>query len=124
MQTQQYRIKADFGYYSNTYYAPQDGYLQGDEQCDRRTGRYYTEPMTFDSVRAAGDYLTGGGYGCNPLDGLACDYDGEGQFSVGGTYVTAHGQHSRPNYTLVSRASGRCTKSIMAGCDAIAAMID
>jgi len=116
-ETQSYRIKAEFGYFANTYNAPADGYLMGDPVIDYRTGREHRQPMEFDTVADAYDYLTAGGHGHHPAEGLACDYDGDGQFSVGGTYYTSHGHHSRPVYTIVSRASGRCTKAIIAECD-------
>jgi hypothetical protein len=113
------RIKADFGYYYGTFNAPQDGYLMGEPQYDYRTGREYSEPLEFASVAEAFAYLTKGSHGCYPSEVLACDYDGDGDFSVSGTYYTFHGQHSRPVYTIVSRKSGRCTKAIKAECDRI-----
>lgn len=113
------RIKANYGYFSGTYNAPKNGYLQGPEQYDGHTGRKWTAPLEFDSVKAAYDYLTNSD--AYYQDAMFCEYDGDGQFSVGGTYVTSHGQHSRPVYTIVSAKSGRCNKSIIAECDRIAA---
>ena len=112
------RIKAEFGFYSGTFNAPQDGYLSYPKY-DRMTGRDITSPLEFSSVADAYAYLTGGGYGCDPADGLACEYDGAGDFSRSGHYVTSHGQHSRPVYTIVSAKSGRCTKAIIAACEEI-----
>lgn len=111
------RIKADFGYFQGTYNAPTDGYLHGPEQYDGRTGEIYRRPLEFKSVQEAYDYLTNS----EPYDqdAMFCDYDGDGQFSVSGTYVCSHGQHSRPNYTIVSRKTGRCNKAIIAECDRI-----
>ena len=116
-----YRIKADYGYYTNTFHAPSDGYLMGEPYYDHFAGRESCSPLDFTTVEAAYKYLVGGGYDCHPSDGRSCEYDGAAKFSRGGAYVTAHGQHSRPRYTIVSRKSGRCTKSIMDECDQIAA---
>ncbi len=114
------RIKAEFGYYYGTHNAPQDGYLMSEPQYDHMTGRETCEPLTFASVKDAYDYLTAGGYGCHPAEGLATEYNsGYGNFSASGTYVTSHGQHSRPIYTIVSAKSGRSTKAIVAECEAI-----
>ena len=118
-----YRIKAAFGYYPSTIYAPADGYLTGPEEYDYLTGRTFCEPLEFSSVADADAYLTEQGtdspHGYLDADGPAVAYDGRGQYSANGIYCTAHGQHSRPVYTIVSRASGRCTKAIIAACDAI-----
>jgi hypothetical protein len=110
-----YRIKADFNYYAGTFYAPKNVYLMSEPEYDSRTGREYQTPLEFDSVGDAFDHLTShhDGY----THGTGCEYDGDGHFSVGGTYVTAHGQHSRPVYTVVSRRSGRCNQQIVAACD-------
>jgi hypothetical protein len=118
------RIKADYGYYSGTFHAPSDGYLMGEPNYDHFTGRESCSPLDFDTVEAAYKYLTGGGCDCHPSEGRSCEYDGgDAKFSRGGTYVTAHGQHSRPRYTIVSRKSGRCTKAIIAECERISSLI-
>ena len=111
-----YRIKADYGYYSNTYNAPKDGYLLDEPTYDRRTGKETAEPLTFNSIEKAHEHLTSShdGYG------TGCEYDGDGTYSMSGTYTTAHGQHSRPRYTIVNTASGRCNKAIIAACDKLA----
>jgi hypothetical protein len=114
------RIKAEYNYYHGTLNCPQDGYLMSEPEYDSYTGREAYRPLEFDSVADAYAYLTGGGYDCHPSEGLALEYDGAGRFSRGGTYVTRHGQHSRPNYTIVSRKSGRCTKAIVEECDKVA----
>jgi len=123
LENKSYRIKAEFGYFYNTYNAPADGYLMGDPIIDYSTGREYCRPMEFETVADAFSYLTEQGvdtpYGRGDAEGPEADYDGDGQFSAGGTYYTSHGQHSRPVYTIVSRASGRCTKAIIAECDNI-----
>ncbi len=121
--TDTYRVKAAFGYYPGTYIVPQDGYLMGYPTCDRMTGCDITSPLEFASVAEADAYLTDQGidspHGHLPADGPSAAYDGRGQYSADGTYYTAHGQHSRPVYTIVSRASGRCNKAIIVACDAI-----
>jgi hypothetical protein len=118
-----YRIKAEYGYYAGTLHAPQDGYLMDEPEYDIWPGRETCSPMTFETIADAYEYLTGGGYDWHPSEGLACEYDGKGSFSVGGTYVTRHGQHSRPHYSIVSAKSGRTNKAIVAACDEIAAKI-
>ena len=119
MTNTEYRIKVEWGYYAGTYNAPKDGCLMDSPQYDSRTGREYSEPLTFDSIREAFDHLT------QPHDGFTrgtgCEYDGSGVFSMPGTYRAAHGQHSRPYFQIVSRTSGRRNKEIVAACDAIAA---
>jgi len=115
------RIKAEYNYYYGTFNCPQDGYLMTEPQYDSYTGRETSQPMEFASVEDAYAHMTGGGYECHPAEGLACEYDGDGRFSKGGTYVTRHGQHSRPNYTIVGARSGRCSKAIVTECDKIAA---
>jgi hypothetical protein len=118
-QSPTYRIKAQFNYYAGTYNVPSDGYLMDDPSYDDFTGRDKCDIMEFETVRDAYDYLTGGSYYSHPSEGLRTDYNGNGCFSKGGTYVCYHGQYSRPNYQIVSRKSGRCTKAIIAECDAI-----
>ena len=115
MKTITYRIKADYGYYSNTHNAPQNGYLMDDSTYDRHTGREHAEPLTFDSVEAAHKHLTSehDGY----THGTGCEYDGDGTYSMAGTYETRHGQHSRPRYTIVNAKSGRSNKSIITACE-------
>jgi hypothetical protein len=88
------RIKANMGYYTGALNTPKDGYL----------------PLGFDTVAHACAYLT---------NDYSCEYDGDGDFSVGGKYEMRHGQHSRPRYTIVSAKSGRCTKAIKADCEDI-----
>ena len=107
------RIKVAWGYYANAVCAPADGYLMVRERYDPQTGRCSRHPLEFQTVQAARDCLVS-------ADRLALDYDGNGQFSCGGTYYTAAGQHSRPTYTIVSRRTGRCTKAIVAECDRLA----
>ena len=97
------RIKANMGYYTGTLNAPKDGYLMGYDT---------TTPLEFAAVADAYAYLTSS-------DDYYCEYDGDGDFSVGGKYETYHGQHSRPRYTIVSAKSGRCTKAIKAACEDI-----
>jgi hypothetical protein len=109
------RIKADFGYYPGTYNAPQDGYIMGCPKYDSRTGRESCLPLEFETVEDACDYLTES----SNYDAMHCEYDGNGDFSRSGQYVTNHGQHSRPVYTIVSAKSGRCSKAIKAACDLI-----
>ena len=115
------RIKAEYNYYYGTFNCPQDGYLMSEPKYDGFTGRETCSPLDFESVAEAYDYLTRGGYDCHPADGLALEYDGDGKFSRGGTYMTHHGQHSRPRYTIVGARSGRCSKAIVTKCDKIAA---
>jgi hypothetical protein len=117
MKSKTYRIKAARNYYHGTYNAPRDGYLLSAPQYDPRTGREYCEPLEFDSVEEAYQHLG------DPSGPLGLDYDGDGTFSVGGTYVTHHGQHSRPRYTIVNRATGRVSKAIVRACDALAALV-
>ena len=108
------RIKVDFGYYPDTYCAPQNGYLRcASPEYDRQTGKWFCRILDFNSVADAIDHLT------HPLSdscyqgALECDYDGDGEFVFGGPFQMAYGQHSRPVYTIVSRTSGRCNKSIL-----------
>ena len=108
------RIKVVHGYYYGTINAPRDGYLMDHPIYDSRTGVEIMTTLEFASVADAVGYLT------TMEDGPLTDYDGNGDYSVSGTYYAAHGQHSRPVYTIVARASGRCTKAIVAACDAIA----
>lgn len=108
----QVRIKAKFGYYANTYNAPKDGYL-----CDE-----HGAPLEFDSIKSAYAHLTNSD--CYDQNAMFCEYDGDGNFSVSGPYECAHGQHSRPVYTVVSRKSGRCTKGIISECDALDGALD
>ena len=115
--TTAFRIKAEYNYYHGAYNAPGNGYLMSEPTYDGFTGRETCSPLEFASVAEAYAYLTGGDYNCHPAEGLRLDYDGGGQFSRGGTYVTHHGQHSRPNYIIVGARSGRCTKAIIAECD-------
>lgn len=100
------RIKAEYGYHHGTLNAPKDGYLK--TPCG-------SSPLEFETVQGAYDYLTAddGGH-----DAMCCGYDGDGTFSTSGVYVTSHGQHSRPRFTIVSAKSGRCTKAVIAACDA------
>lgn len=121
MKTTTYRIKADYCYYSRSYGAPVNRYVMGEGGYDSFTGKETREPLDFESIQDAYDHLTGGGRDSHPSDGLACDYDGNGNFSVGGTYVTHHGQHSRPVYQIVSAKSGRCNREILAACEKISA---
>ena len=118
-----FRIKADWGYFPGTFHAPTDGYLMGEEQYDGFTGKTFSNPLEFATVEEAFVYLTERSqetpYGYS--DAMDCEYDGDGQFSVGGTYVTSHGQHSRPRYTIVSAKSGRCNKAIIAECAKLSA---
>lgn len=111
------RIKAEHNYYSGTLYAPKDGYLMDYPVYDPSTKKEYSDPLEFDSVEDAYKYLTN----CDELtrEAMFCDYDGDGCFSRGGIYVTHHGQHSRPRYTIVSAKSGRCTKAIVSECEKI-----
>ena len=111
------RIKAEMGYYPGTHNAPQDGYLMGRPTYDRMTGRDITSPLEFASVAEAYAYLTNSDH--YSQDAMFCEYDGAGDFSRSGQYVTSHGQHSRPVYTIVSAKSGRCTKAIVAACEEI-----
>lgn len=113
LSTTQVRIKVEWGYCSGTYNAPQDGYLMGSPKWDGI--REYAEPLDFASVREAYEFLIRSD--AWHQDSMYCQYDGDGQFSVGGQYVCAHGQHSRPVYTIVGRKSGRCTKAIIAELD-------
>ena len=111
------RIKAEFGYYYGTCNAPQDGYLRGYPKYDRMTGRDIAIPLEFGSVAEAYAHLTD----CDQYsqDAMFCEYNGSGDFSRSGQYVTSHGQHSRPVYTIVSAKSGRCTRAIVAACEEI-----
>ena len=114
MKTNNYRIKADYNYYSGTLNYPANGYVMGEEKYDSWTDKTTREPLGFESIRDAYDHLTSGDYGDHPSDGLACEYDGDGNFSVAGTYVTHHGQDSRRVYQIVNAKSGRCNKAIIA----------
>ena len=114
-----YKIKAENGYYSNTYNAPKDGYLMDAPSYDGFTGRETCEPLEFESIGDAWEFLTNRDEWNQ--NAMCCEYDGDGKFSVGGQYVTSHGQHSRPRYTIVSAKSGRCNKEIIAECDKLAA---
>jgi len=107
------RIKAAFGYYSETLNAPEDGYLCRDyPNYNQTTGKEVWPILEFDSVKEAVDYLTEPRNDSNQGDAMDCEYDGGGDFSFAGSFECAHGQNSRPVYTIVSRASGRCTKAI------------
>ena len=100
------RIKVEYGYYHGTLNAPEDGYLyDGHEE----------SILEFDDPKGAYEYLTSKSNWDSPY----CDYDGEGRFSVGGTYMTSHGQHSRPVYTVVGAKSGRPSKWIVEALDKI-----
>lgn len=116
-----YRIAADYNYYAGTLGAPSDRYVMGEESYEFHTGKPTREPMDFGSVQAAYDHITSGDYGDHPADGLACEYDGGGNSSVAGTYVTCYGQHSRPTYQIVNAKSGRCNKAIIAAFEKISA---
>lgn len=124
MNSTTYRIKADYGYFSNTLRAPKNGYVMGLPTYDSFTGREFQSPLEFEAIEDAHNYITakGDGYYEDP-EGLGCEYDGKGSYSVGGQYVCNHGQHSRPVYTIVSAKSGRCNKEIIAACDNLAAAI-
>ena len=106
--TPTFRILADFGYYYGTLNAPKDGYLTDP----------YGEPREFDSVKDAVSFLTNK---TDQYDAMHCVHDGDATFSVDGNYQASHGQHSRPVYTIVSRASGKCTKAIKSEVEAICA---
>jgi hypothetical protein len=99
-----YKIKAEYFYYITAPNALRDGYLMSPGADDI---------LSFGTVKEAYGFLTadGGHY--------AFDYDGDGEFSVGGRYVCAHGQFARPRFTIVNAKSGRCNKAIVAACDKI-----
>lgn len=111
------RIKAAYNYYPGTCNAPQDGYLMGHPTYDGFTGRESCAPLDFASVADAYAYLANDDE--SSQDAMFCEYDGAGDFSRSGQHVTRHGQHSRPVYTIVAAKSGRCTKAIIAACDAL-----
>lgn len=112
MKNNTYKIKASFGYYIGTYNAPVDGYLMDSPRYDSRTGRVSSSPLEFETVKAAYDYITASSD--DAYDAMHCAYDGDGVFS---RWPICH--LSRPVYTIVSAKSGRCTKSIIAACDAL-----
>ena len=111
------RIRANTGYYQGTCNAPQDGYLMGYPKYDRVSGRDIASPLAFASVADAYAYLTNSDH--YSQDAMFCKYEGAGHFSRSGQYVTSHGQHSRPIYTIVSAKSGRYTRAIGAACEDI-----
>lgn len=104
------KIKAEWKYYYNTFNAPEDGYLHPE---------WMEAPMEFASVRNAYDFLTDTDADIYDAEWTGLVYEGDGEFRARGVYVTSHGQHSRPVFTVVSAKSGRCTKAIIAECDAI-----
>lgn len=108
------KIKAEYNFYSGTIHAPQDGYLKGEEDYDGHTGKVTCADLVFATVEDAVEFLTGeesrfftGGL----------DYDGDGEFSAGGTYYERHGEYARPRYRIVSAKTGRTTKAILAAID-------
>jgi hypothetical protein len=92
-----YKIKAEWNYYSGTLNVRKDGYLYDN---------YYTpnEHFEFDTVQSALNYLQ---------EEYNCDFlNRDSSLSFGGTYVCAHGQHSRPSFTIVNSKSGKINKQI------------
>ena len=116
------RIKAEYNYYHGTLNVLPDGYLMSHPTYDSFKGRETSAPLEFESVKDAYERLTSSEE--HEQDAMFCEHDGNAKFSVGGTYVTNHGQHSRPTYTIVSAKSGRCNKAIIAECEAIKSPTD
>lgn len=53
-----YRIKADYGYFSNTLRAPKNGYVMGLPTYDSFTGREFQAPLDFDTIEDAHNYIS------------------------------------------------------------------
>jgi hypothetical protein len=91
-----YKIKAEWNYYSGTLNVLKDGYLYDSYN--------HSEHIEFDTVKSALNYLQ---------EYYNCDFlNRDSSLSFGGTYVCAHGQHSRPSFTIVNAKSGKINKQI------------
>ena len=71
-------------------------------------------PETYDTIENAVQALTGEPVGQAPGN---CTHDGDGKFSWPTGYQLCEGEHMRPEYYLVSAASGRVTKPIKEYCN-------
>ena len=82
-----YYIRAQYFYYSGTYGAPIDGPL---------TDGYGQRLEFADRDEAAAHLCEITEFG----EGMACTRDEDGRYSFAGTYVCAHGEYSRPRYSI------------------------
>lgn len=71
-------------------------------------------PETYATIDEAVQALTGEPKGQAPGN---CDHDGDGVFSWPLGYQLCEGEHMRPEYAIVSAASGRVTNAIRKHCN-------
>jgi len=85
---------------------------EGNYYNDRNVGPDYAKDeygvLVYDDVEEAHKALT------DPEGWFCLEHDGDGVYSLPGVYETAHGQHSRPSYTLVNARTGKSNKAIRA----------
>jgi hypothetical protein len=82
-----YYIRAEYFYYSGTFFAPPDGALR--DEFGRR--------LDFATREEAAQYLTGTE---GELEPMGCREHSPGKFSPAGTYYLSHGEYSSPTYTI------------------------
>lgn len=82
-----YYIRAEYFYYSSTFYAPSNGALR--DEFGRR--------LEFATREEAEDYLTATD---GEFESMGCREHSRGKFSPAGTYYLSHGEYSSPTYTI------------------------
>ena len=97
------RIKATGHFYHGTLNVIPDG-------CVRN---HMGEILEFPSILEAHTALT------SDVGMFGVEHDGGGVYSLSGSYVLAHNQYARPDYTMVEASSGKSNKSIRAACENI-----
>jgi hypothetical protein len=91
--TDRFTIIASYSYYSGTFNAPKNGAIRDPQNGQR---------LEFDSRETAEEFLT-----ARPIltpygytDEMGLEKNSDGSFSCPGTYITSHGEFSRPVYRI------------------------